>query len=36
MSLAVYPWPQQLQYDNENSKHVKMWKNFVKKNVINF
>ena len=28
LSLAVYPWPQQLQYDNSNSKHVKMWKNF--------
>ena len=28
LSLAVYPWPQQLQYDNRNSKHVKMWKNF--------
>ena len=30
LSLAVYPWPQQLQYDNRNSIHVKMWKNFCK------
>ena len=28
LSLAVYPWPQQLEFDDENSKHVKMWKNF--------
>ena len=28
LSLAVYPWPQQLQNDNRNSIHVKMWKNF--------
>ena len=28
LSLAVYPWPQQLQYDKLNSKHVKMWESF--------
>ena len=28
LSLAVYPWPQQIKYDNENSKHVEMWKKF--------
>ena len=28
LSLVVYPWPQQLQYDKQNSKHVEMWKNF--------
>jgi hypothetical protein len=28
MSLAVYPWPQQLKNDVVNSKHVKMWKKF--------
>ena len=28
MSLAVYPWPQQLEYDVENSEQVKMWENF--------
>ena len=28
LSLAVYPWPQQLQYDKINSKHVKMWQSF--------
>jgi hypothetical protein len=30
LSLAVYPWPQQLEFDNVNSKHVKMWKDFCK------
>ena len=35
LSLAVYPWPQQLELNDENSKHVKMWENFVKKNVLN-
>tara|TARA_B100000963_G_scaffold312696_1_gene290264 strand:- start:825 stop:1940 length:1116 start_codon:yes stop_codon:yes gene_type:complete len=28
LSLAVYPWPQQLQSDVMNSRHVQMWKNF--------
>ena len=28
LSLAVYPWPQQLKNDVINSKHVKMWKEF--------
>ena len=28
ISLAVYPWPQQLENDTVNSKHVLMWKNF--------
>jgi len=28
LSIAVYPWPQQIKYDVVNSKHVEMWKNF--------
>ncbi len=39
MSLAVYPWPQQIQNDVINSKHVNMWKEFCVdkcKNFINF
>jgi hypothetical protein len=28
MSLAVYPWPQQLKNDVVDSKHVKMWRNY--------
>ena len=39
MSLTVYPWPHQLNYDVENSIHVKIWENFCKnkcKNFINY
>ncbi len=36
LSLAVYPWPQQLQFDKRNSKHVKMWRNFCKKKCHKF
>lgn len=28
LSLAVYPWPQQIEYDVVNSTHVKMWEKF--------
>lgn len=28
MSVAVYPWPQQLQFDKVNSKHVQIWRDF--------
>jgi len=28
LSLAVYPWPQQIEHDFKNSKHVKMWEEF--------
>ena len=31
-SIAVYPWPQQLLFDEQNSIHVKIWKNFCEKN----
>ena len=30
LSLAVYPWPQQLKFDKINSIHVSMWENFCK------
>lgn len=39
LSLAVYPWPHQLKENDENSKHVQMWKDFCVskcKNFINF
>ena len=39
LSLAVYPWPQQLLNKDFNSKHVRMWKNFCVnkcKNFINY
>jgi len=28
LSLAVYPWPQQIKYDAIDSEHVKMWEEF--------
>jgi len=30
LSVVVYPWPGSLLYDNTNSKHVEIWKNFCK------
>ncbi len=30
LSVAIYPWPQQLQFGKEESKHVKMWEDFCK------
>ena len=36
MSVAVYPWPQQIQNDVINSKHVKMWKDFCYKKCEKF
>ena len=35
-SLAVYPWPQQLKYDQQNSKHVQIWKNFCNEKCFKF
>ena len=32
----VYPWPQQLQHDKQNSKHVEMWKNFCEDKCYKF
>ena len=28
LSLAIYPWPQQIKNDKIDSRHVQMWKNF--------
>ena len=28
LSVAVYPWPQQILFDDENSKQVQIWKKF--------
>ncbi len=36
MSLAVYPWPHQLEYDNIDSLHVKIWKDFCDKRCEHF
>jgi hypothetical protein len=39
LSIAVYPWPQTLQFDNEKSTYVKMWQEFCNnkcKNFINY
>ena len=36
MSLVVYPWPQQLQNDLVNSKHVNMWKEFCISRCVKF
>jgi len=30
LSILIYPWPQQLEKDNVNSIHVKMWEDFCK------
>ncbi len=36
MSLAIYPWPHQLNNDVEDSIHVKIWEDFCKKRCENF
>ena len=36
MSLAVYPWPHQLQNDIENSIHVQIWEEYCKGRCENF
>ena len=36
LSLAVYPWPQQLFNKDFNSKHIKMWKSFCVNKCVNF
>ena len=28
LSIGVYPWPQQLLYDSENSRQVKIWRDW--------
>jgi len=36
LSIVVYPWPQQLENNDVNSKHVKMWKNFCENKCYKF
>ena len=36
LSVAVYPWPQQLLYDTVDSLQVKIWKNFCINKCENF
>ena len=36
LSIVIYPWPQQLENDKENSKHVQMWKEFCENKCTNF
>ncbi len=36
LSIVVYPWPQQLENNDLNSKHVKMWENFCKGKCFKF
>ena len=36
LSIVVYPWPQQIEKDNEKSKHVQMWKKFCENKCTNF
>jgi len=36
LSIVVYPWPQQLEKDVVDSKHVLMWKNFCENKCANF
>ena len=36
MSVAVYPYPQQLLFDNRKSIHVLMWEDFCKNKCSNF
>lgn len=36
MSIVIYPWPQQLENDVEESKHVLMWRKFCENKCSNF
>ncbi len=36
LSVGVYPWPAQLLHDRIESKQVQIWRNFCKKNCLNF
>ena len=36
LSIVVYPWPQQLENNDLNSKHVIMWENFCKEKCYKF
>ena len=36
MTIAVYPWPSQVYYEDLDSIHVKIWKNWSNKNNVKF
>ena len=36
MTLAVYPWPDQIYYDTVDSKQVLFWENWTNKNKVRF
>jgi len=36
LSVVIFPWPQQLENDTVNSRHVLMWKKFCEKKCKNF
>jgi hypothetical protein len=36
MTVAIYPWPDQIYYDTLNSKHVVFWGNWAKNNNVRF
>lgn len=36
LSVGVYPWPQQLLYDNENSKQVRIWREWCQRKCERF
>lgn len=36
LTVVIYPWPQQLEFDRLNSKHTQMWKKFCESKCKNF
>lgn len=36
LNVAVYPWPNQIYYNDFNSLHVEIWENWCRENDINF
>ena len=36
MTIAIYPWPDQIYYDTLESKHVVFWRNWTKNNNVGF
>ena len=36
LTVVIYPWPQQLEFDRLNSKHTQMWEKFCESKCKNF
>jgi len=36
LTLAVYPWPSQIYYDDINSLHIRIWEDWCSKNKVDF